>query len=203
MSQHPTGGGDRRRSPRFSCGGQAQVSRLPSDGIFLPAKIRDLSVGGCGIDFSHPIDCGGRTEIVVRVNAASFRVVGEVKAMRGQSGACVEFLQVSRSGKDKLEELLAELEQMQKLEHKLKGTHRDMDSEVFRQELKEGRLDTETQTEKGTGTGTLSQRLLFMETFFPAETLTLEDGSDPRPTASAKKILVSDELRVTQVDLFG
>jgi hypothetical protein len=183
---------DRRRSPRFSCGGQAQLSRLPSDGIFLPGKIRDLSVGGCCVDISSQIDCGVRTEIVLRVNAASFRAVGEVKATRGQSGACIEFLQLSQSGKDKLAELLAELEQIQKLVNKLKGAHRDMDPEVFRRELEDGRLEGKT----------LSQRFLFVGSVLPAETF--GEDSEPEPSVLAKKILsVDEQLRVTEVDLFG
>jgi hypothetical protein len=192
MPQRSKTDADRRRSPRFSCGGQAQISRLPSNGIFLPGKIRDLSVGGCCIDISPQIDCGVRTEIVVRVNAASFRAVGEVKAKRGQSGACIEFLQLSQSGQDKLAELLAELEQIQKLVNKLKGAHRDMDPEAFRRELEDGRLEAET----------LSQRILFVGSILPAENS--GEVLAPEPSVVAKKTIVVDEqLRVIQVDLFG
>src|ERR1017187_9177050 len=64
---------DRRRSPRFRCGGHAEINCLPSSGILLPGTIRDLSLHGCCVDTSLPIDCGVRAELVVRVNAASFR----------------------------------------------------------------------------------------------------------------------------------
>jgi hypothetical protein len=66
---------DRRRSPRFRCGGHAEITCLPSTGILLPGTIRDLSLHGCCVDTSRPIDCGVRAELVVRVNAASFRAV--------------------------------------------------------------------------------------------------------------------------------
>src|SRR5579863_10536039 len=86
---------DRRRSPRFNCGGYAKISRLPSNGIFLAGSIRDLSLGGCHLDTALPIDCGERAEIVVCVNATSFRAVGEVKAIRDRSGAGIEFVHLS------------------------------------------------------------------------------------------------------------
>jgi hypothetical protein len=128
----------------------------------------------------------------VRVNAASFRAVGEVRAKRGESGACIEFLQLSQSGKDKLAELLAELEQIQKLVNKLKGAHREMDPEMFRRELEDRRLEAKI----------LSQRFLFVGSV-PA-TETLGEGSESEPSVLAKKILIVDEqLRVAEVDLFG
>jgi hypothetical protein len=93
---------DRRRSARFICGGFAKISRLPADGIFVPGRIRDLSLHGCCVDTPVPIDCGTRAEIVVRVNAASFRAVGEVKAIRGRSVAGLEFVHLTAGGKDLL-----------------------------------------------------------------------------------------------------
>ena len=76
---------ERRRTPRFNCDGHAKISLLPSDGIFLPGKIRDLSLSGCLLDTKLPVETGTRAEVVVRVNAASFRAVGIVKALRGDS----------------------------------------------------------------------------------------------------------------------
>src|ERR1039458_2317010 len=93
---------DRRRSPRFTCGGHAEIVCLPSTGILVPGTIRDLSLHGCWVDTSLPIDCGARAEIVVRVNADSFRAVGDVRAVRGPSGAGVEFVHLSAGGKDML-----------------------------------------------------------------------------------------------------
>jgi hypothetical protein len=93
---------DRRRSPRFRCGGHAEINCLPSSGILLPGTIRDLSLHGCCVDTSLPIDCGVRAELVVRVNAASFRAVGEIRAVRGRSGAALEFIHLSAGGKDTL-----------------------------------------------------------------------------------------------------
>ena len=86
MSKRTAADTERRRSPRFSCGGYANIGCIPSDGIVLRGTIRDVSLGGCHVDKGLPIDCGARAEILVRVNAASFRALGEVKAVRGNSG---------------------------------------------------------------------------------------------------------------------
>lgn len=86
---------ERRRSARFSCDGHATITRLPSSGIFLPGKILDRSLGGCHVDAGFPIDCGVRAEIVARVSAGSFPAVGEVRAIRGRSGVCIEFVRLA------------------------------------------------------------------------------------------------------------
>ena len=53
----------------------------------------------CCVDTPVLIDCGTRAEIVVRVNATSFRAVGEVKAIRGRSVAGMEFVRAERRWK--------------------------------------------------------------------------------------------------------
>jgi PilZ domain len=130
----------RPRSPRFSCGGVAKISLLPSNGIFLPGKIRDLSLGGCCVDTPMPIECGARAEILVHVNSASFRAVGEVRGIRGNSEAGIEFVYLSRGGKDLLADLIAELARLQALIHQLKAARRETESESFRKQLEDGKL---------------------------------------------------------------
>ncbi len=133
---------DRRRSPRFVCGGYAHINCLPSNGIVLAGKVRDLSLGGCCVDTTLPIDYGARAEIVVRVNAASFRALGEVRAVRGRSGAGLEFVQLSTGGKDMLADLITDLARLHATMNKLKLSRRDLDAESIRQQLINGRLQT-------------------------------------------------------------
>jgi PilZ domain len=137
MPGHNDADEDRRRNTRFNCGGQVKISRLPCDGVFLPGTIRDLSLGGCWIDTTLPIDRGARTEIVVRVNAASFRVVGEVREIRG-SGAGIEFVHLSAGGKEMLADLVTDLIRLQEVMSKLKSGHREMDAESYRREVADG-----------------------------------------------------------------
>jgi hypothetical protein len=178
---------DRRRAVRFSCGGQAQVSPLPSNGIFMPGTIRDLSLHGCWVEIPRPIDCGVRAEILVRVNAASFRAVGEVRAVRGQSGAGLEFVQLSSGGKDLLADLISQLARLQALMNKLKSDRRRMDEESFRKELEAGKLEAIA----------LSKRFPFLGTTLSA--MNLEEGK----TESGGELVSTGGHEVVPVNLFG
>ena len=179
---------DRRRSTRFTCGGDAKISLLPSDGIFLPGKILDLSLGGCCVDTTLSIHCGVRAEIVVRVNAASFRAVGEVRAIRGRSGAGVEFVHLSTGGKDLLEDLVAELARLQEVMNKLRSARRETDTESFRRQLEDGRLQA----------AMLSERFPFLGTILPGE------NPEPNQSASAGKDRIAEpQPLVIAVNLFG
>lgn len=127
---------DRRRLPRFSCGGQAKIICLPSNGIFLPGQVRDLSLGGCRIETVSPLDCGTEAEILVHVNAASFRALGRVKAVRGRAGICVEFMRLSAGGRKLLEALVRDLAKAQAERSALKNARVEVDSEEFRERLR-------------------------------------------------------------------
>jgi hypothetical protein len=191
---------DRRRSARFVCGGYAKISRLPSDGIFVPGRIRDLSLHGCCVDTTVPIDCGTRTEIVVRVNAASFRAVGEVKAIRGRSVAGMEFVHLTAGGKDLLANMVTDLARLQAVMNKLRTVRREMDAESFKRELEDGRRQA----------AMLSKRFLFLGTIMQAESSEVSclevpgesAGPEELPSASQNRIVGGDPLVIT-VDLFG
>ena len=192
---------DRRRSPRFKCGGEAKISRLPSDGIFVPGKIFDLSLGGCCVDTTLPIDFGARTEIVVCVNAASFRAVGEVRAIRSGFGAGIEFVHLSAVGKHTLRDLVTELARLQAVMNKLKAARREINAESFRKQLEEGKLQA----------AMLSERFSFLGTVLPGEGSGESSGespgessgksSEPDRAASAKDLKA--QPLVIRVDLFG
>ncbi|MBI3474141.1 MAG: PilZ domain-containing protein [Acidobacteria bacterium] len=104
---------DRRQNPRVRCGGSAKIVSLPSEGMAVPGRVLDLSLGGCGIETVFPVPSGTRAEILLRVNAASLRVIGEVQAPRGPRGVGVEFLLLSSYGKDMLADLIRELARQQ------------------------------------------------------------------------------------------
>jgi PilZ domain len=116
---------DRRCSPRFSCGGLAKIIRLPSDGLFLPGKLHDLSLGGCGVETVSPLECGALAEILLRVNASSFRALGQVRAMHPPAGIGMQFLQLTASGKDILVELIRELARQQVIANTLRAARQE------------------------------------------------------------------------------
>ncbi len=200
MAERTTADEDRRRSPRFNCGGHAIVSPLPSNGIFIPGKVVDLSLHGCRIDTHRPIDCGVRAEIVVRVNSASFRAVGEVRVIRGRSGAGMEFVRLSAGGKNMLAGLVTELARLQAIGNKLKSARREMDAESFRRQLEEGELQA----------AMLSGRFSLLGTTLRAESSGESSGkssgesSETDEAAFARKDgVVETQPLVIRVDLFG
>lgn len=110
------GGSDRRRVPRYSCSGQAQIACLPLSGTLLRGRVRDLGLGGCCIECIEsvfPFDLGAQTEILVEVNSWFFRAMGHVRALRERSGISLEFLRMSAGGYSMLAELIADLERPQ------------------------------------------------------------------------------------------
>jgi hypothetical protein len=184
---------DRRRSARFVCGGFAKISQLPSDGIFVPARIRDLSLHGCCVDTTVPIDCGTRAEIVVRVNAASFRAVGEVRAVRGRSVTGVEFTHLSAGGRDLLADMITDLAKLQAITTKLRDVRREMDGESFRKELEAGKRQAAMLSERFPSFGDILRAEISGEAF-------MESGGQPR---SAGQDRISGESLVITVNLFG
>ena len=195
---------DRRRSARFKCGGEARISRLPSDGIFVPGKIFDLSLGGCCVDTTLPIDCGVRAEIVVRVNAASFRAVGEVRAIRSRFGAGIEFVHLSAGGKHTLADLVKELARLQAVMNKLKAARREINAESFKKQLEEGKLQA----------AMLGGRFPFLRTILRAESSRERSGESPEESSeesmeadqvasAGKHRIVGAQPLVIRVDLFG
>ncbi|MGA9529916.1 MAG: PilZ domain-containing protein [Terriglobales bacterium] len=133
-------GEDRRRNPRFVCGGCATIYHVPFNGTSISASLRNVSVGGLCLDMASPVDPGARTEVVLRVNASSFRAAALVKGQTGVSGTSLEFVQISAGGKDVLEELLERLAKVQALNRRLRSSRVDEDTRRMLSEKKKFRV---------------------------------------------------------------
>jgi len=120
---------ERRRSPRFNCGGRAKIYCLPFDGKAISGTLRNLSSGGICLEMSPAVEPGARMEVLVRVNAASFRAAAQVRGQRDVSGTCLEFVQISAGAKDVLADLLARLAKTQALSRRLREPRLDKDTE--------------------------------------------------------------------------
>jgi hypothetical protein len=191
---------DRRRSVRFVCGGHAKISLLPSEGMVIPGKIRDLSLHGCCVDSTLPIDFGTRAEIVVRVNAASFRAVSEVKAIRGRSVAGLEFVQLSAGGKELLADLVTDLARLQAIMTKLKSVRREMGAVSFRKQIEEGKRQAAMLSERFPFVGTILQ----LESSEAGLKENSAKSSEPEQSRSASQNpTVEAQPLVITVDLFG
>ncbi len=120
---------ERRRSPRFNCGGRANIYCLPFDGTAVAGTLRNLSLGGICLDMASAVEPGARMEVLVRVNAASFRAAALVRGQRDISGTCLEFVQISAGAKDVLGDVLVRLAKMQALNRRLRESQTDKDIE--------------------------------------------------------------------------
>ena len=190
---------ERRRSARFLCGGRVRISRLPSNGISIPGTIRDLSLGGCWIDTVAPIESGARAEIVVHMNAGSFRAIGEVREIRGNSGTGLEFVHLSSGGKDMLADVLAQMAKLQAIMDKLKSA-RDTDAESLKQELEDGTVQAVMSSERFPVLGTI----LGAENSEAISEESQGENSESEPAASARKALIAvAQPLVITVNLFG
>jgi hypothetical protein len=109
-------GSDRRRIPRYSCSGLAQIKCFPLSASLLRGKVRDLGLGGCCIELIETIpllDPGNQAEILVEVNSWFFRAVAHVRAIRGRFGISMEFTRMSAGGSSMLADLIADLDRSQ------------------------------------------------------------------------------------------
>jgi hypothetical protein len=142
--------------------------------------------------------------MVVRVNAASFRAVGEVRAIRGRSGAGIEFVHLSAGGKHMLADLVTELARLQAVMNKLKAARREIDAESFRKQLEEGKLQA----------AMLRERFPFLRTILRAESSRERSGESPEEGSEesseadqvasvGKHRVVGAQPLVIRVDLFG
>jgi len=120
---------ERRRSPRFGCGGRAAIYCLPNDGRSIEGTLRNLSVGGICLDLAQRIEPGAQTEVLVRVNACTFRAAALVKGQTDPSATSLQFLKISAGGRDMLKDVLAELARVRLWNQKLRGQQIDADTE--------------------------------------------------------------------------
>jgi hypothetical protein len=91
-----------------------------------------LSLGGVCLDVSHAFDLGTRTEILVSVNAASFRTLGLVKAAEPLR-ASIEFVRMSAGSRDLLADLIAEFERLAAAANKLRSERMETEEELRRE----------------------------------------------------------------------
>ncbi len=191
MSRSVPGKEERRRCPRFSCAGVAHINRLPSNGILIPGRMRDLSLGGCCIDTSQPIDSGDRAELIVRVNAASFRVLGEVRAIRGASCAGMEFVQLSAGGRQMLSELCTDLAKLESVMNALKAMRHNLEGKTCKEKWDVARTIAK---------GSLSPSCMSLL----SESLCAEQDSDAVPDnlAAGERISAAQPVVIT-IDVFG
>ena len=132
---------DRRRSPRFNCGGRAKIYCLPFDGnAIFSGTLRNLSSGGICLAMGPPFEPGSLMEVVVQVSTASFRAAAVVRGQRDPSATSLEFVQISAGAKDVLEDVLVRLARLQALNRRLRSQRMDAETERVLAESQRSRV---------------------------------------------------------------
>ncbi len=100
-----------RRSPRLQCSGLAGVQKIPRCEKPCPAKIVNLSVGGCLMELQEPqsLDMDETVELIFNVNCLPFRVQGKVRSLRSARSVGFQFPQLSDRVRRQLEDLIGGL----------------------------------------------------------------------------------------------
>jgi hypothetical protein len=100
-----------RQSPRLGCRGYGAVQTLPASEQPCPARILNLSVGGCLMELKGPLDIAVDeiVELIFNVNQMPFRVRAKVRAVRSKGLVGFQFLQLSERTRRHLHELIGEL----------------------------------------------------------------------------------------------
>ncbi|MGA3346103.1 MAG: PilZ domain-containing protein [Terracidiphilus sp.] len=100
-----------RRSPRLQCSGTAGIQTLPACDKPVPAKIIDLSIGGCLMEFESPKELAidEIVELIFNVNHMPFRVRGKVRMIHSRTLMGFQFPQLSDRIRMQLEDLVGEL----------------------------------------------------------------------------------------------
>jgi hypothetical protein len=115
-----------RQSPRLGCRGIGEIQTLPVSEPPCPAKILNLSVGGCLMELKRPLDLAVDeiVELLFTVNQMPFRVRAKVRAVRLKALVGFQFLRLSERSQRYLHELIGELiESLVKLHKKDLANH--------------------------------------------------------------------------------
>jgi hypothetical protein len=99
-----------RCQPRFAVAGKACVSSGRGDeGVWV--KVGDISLSGCYLQTSDPLDAGHRVTLLMRVADTEIGADGIVRASYPTWGMGIEFTFLSNPDRRKLTGLIAHLEQ--------------------------------------------------------------------------------------------
>jgi hypothetical protein len=117
--EHPPTGEEQRRAPRLECTGIGGVQKLPADEPPIPARIANLSTGGCLMELrrAEEFSIDEIVELIFNVNHLPFRVRGRVRAVRAARLIGFQFPQLSERVRRQLEDLIGELIEHLKKQH--------------------------------------------------------------------------------------
>lgn len=104
-------GEESRRSPRLQCAGLAKIQTLPACEKPCPARIVNLSEGGCLMELQQPLTLSEDeiVELIFSVNQIPFHVRGKARAIRSDKLVGFQFPQLNDRVRKQLQDLIGEL----------------------------------------------------------------------------------------------
>ncbi|MGA9356099.1 MAG: PilZ domain-containing protein [Terriglobales bacterium] len=179
---------DRRLHRRLACGGEARISLLPEDGALYFGALRDLSQGGVCVEMPCPLEVGSRAELLVRISGLTFRTLGQVTT-RQRSRTGMEFVHLTATGRQMLQEFLADLEEMQRATAKVRM----------------GRIESEGALSRELKTAEINP--LILNSRIAPLSGSNDKSAEPPANESAKEAsnekMIHTVEAVVQVDIFG
>ncbi len=101
---------ERRRFPRYAVRGDAEI--YVADSAFpVHGKLTDLGRAGCFVEMLPGITLDTKVTLVLQLSQRKIRIQGVVKSVLTSFGLGIEFLHIEPEDLQRLEELLAALEQ--------------------------------------------------------------------------------------------
>ena len=100
-------GGDRRQSVRIKC--SLSVELHPTGQSMIRSRVSDLSLGGCFIEMSSPLNVSTKFDIVIWLGVTKLRMSAKVVHSAPGYGMGLSFLNVSRQSGEFLEHYIATL----------------------------------------------------------------------------------------------
>lgn len=102
--------GEKRRFPRIACSGSAGIQIAAGESV-VPARIVNLSAGGCLIAFDkpQPLTQDMAVELSFHINHLPFRVRGQATSIRSGNKVGFRFLQLSDRTRRQLGDVIDEL----------------------------------------------------------------------------------------------
>jgi len=101
---------DRRRQMRFPVTGRAYVSRI-SGGAGVWAKLGDISLDGCYLQISEPLEVGRRLTLLIKIVHTELEATGVIRVRYPGIGMGIEFTFMSKADRRTLNRLIAHLEE--------------------------------------------------------------------------------------------
>ncbi|MFY9852655.1 MAG: PilZ domain-containing protein [Terracidiphilus sp.] len=101
---------EKRRHTRISCMGSAGIQMRTGE-TFYPAKIVNLSAGGCLMELQEPqsLTQDAKVELTFQINNLPFHVPGQVSGTRAHAKVGFQFPLLSQKVRRQLEDLVEEL----------------------------------------------------------------------------------------------